>query len=73
MRAIIWSDYLFYQREEAFISSGESGEQEAVHSTDGDASGSSAAFEDASEEVLAAEAGGVRHNNGAGSILLYSL
>jgi len=62
-----WSDYLValihtadifsYQREEGFISAGESGEQEAVPAT-GDSSGSSATFEDASEEVLAAVAEG---------------
>ena len=68
MRAIIWSDYLFYQREEAFVSSGESGEQEAVRLSEGDASRSSTVFEDASEEVLAAEAGGVRDDDGAGGV-----
>ena len=73
MRAIIWSDYLFYQREEAFISSGESGEQEAVCLSEGDASRSSAAFEDASEEVLAAEADGVWDGNGSGGVPPYSV
>jgi len=72
MRAIILSDYLFYRREEAFILLGELGEQEAVRSTDGNASGSSAAFEDASEEVLATEAGRVWDDNGAGSVPPYS-
>jgi len=46
------ADILSYCREEAFISSGESGECEAVL-PEGDSSGSSTAFEDASEEVLA--------------------
>jgi len=73
MRAIIWSDYLSYRREEAFISSGESGEPEAIRSSDGDASGSTAAFEDASEEVLATAAGGVQDDNGAGGFLLYDV
>jgi len=73
MHAIIWSDYLFCRREEAFISSGESGEPETVRLTDSDASGSSAAFEDASAEVLAAEASGVWDNNGAGGVPLYSV
>jgi len=59
MRAIIWSDYLYFRREEAFISLGESGEPEAVLLTEGNTSGSSAVSEDASEEVLAAEADGV--------------
>jgi len=73
IRAIIWSDYLFYRREEAFILLGEQGEQEAIRSSEGDASGSSAAFEDAGEEILAAEAGGIRDNNGAGSVPPYSV
>jgi len=68
MRAIIWSDYLFYRREEAFISSGESGEQETLCSSEGDTSGSPTAFEDASEAVLAAEAGGVWYGDGAGGV-----
>ena len=53
--------------------SGESGEQEAIRLTEGDTSGSSAVFEDASEEVLAAEAGGVWDGDGAGGILPYSV
>jgi len=73
IRAIIWSDYLFYRREEAFVSSGESGEPEAVHSSVGDPLRSPTAFEDASEEVLAAEAGGVRDDNGAGGLSLYAV
>jgi len=71
MCAIIWPDYLFYQQEEAFVSSGESGEQEAIQSTDSNTLGSSAVFEDASEEVLATEAGRVQDDNGAGGIPLY--
>jgi len=73
MRAIIWSDYLFYRREEAFVSSGESGELETVHSSVGDPSRSPTTFEDASEEVLAAEASGVRDDNGPGGLSPYAV
>ena len=73
MHAIIWSDYLHYRREEAFVSAGEQGESETLHSTEGNASGSSAASEDVSEEILAAEAGRVQDDNGAGSVPLYSV
>ena len=73
MCAIIWSDYLFYQQEEAFVLAGELGELETLRSSEGDASGSSAVFENAGEEVLAAEAGGVWDGNGAGGILLDSV
>jgi len=70
MCAIIWSDYLFYQ---AFVLSGESGEQEAIQLTDGDTLGSSAVFEDAGKEVLAAEAGGVQDGNGSGGVPPYTV
>jgi len=69
-----WSDYLIYlintadllsyQREEGFISAGESGEPEAVPAT-GNSSGSSTAFEDASEEVLAEVSEGAWGGGGA--------
>ena len=45
-------DILTYQQEESFVLLGELGEQEAVPA-EGNSLGSSAAFEDASEEVLA--------------------
>jgi len=73
-RASHWSDDILtfintvdiasYRREEAFISAGESGEREAVL-PEGDSSGSSTAFEDASEEVLAEVAEGTRGGGGA--------
>ena len=65
---INFQDYYFLAREEAFISSGESGESEAVHSTESDASGSDATSSDGSEEVLAEEAEGVQAGDGAGGI-----
>ena len=65
---INFQDYYFLAREEAFISSGESGEQEAVHSTESDASGSNATSSDGSEEVLAEEAEGGRPGDGAGGV-----
>jgi len=73
MCAIIWSDYLFYRREEAFVSSGESGEPETVRSSVGNSLRSPTMFEDASEEVLAAEAGGVRDDNGPGGLSPYAV
>ena len=63
-----FQDYYFLGREEAFISSGESGEQEAIRSTESDASGSDATSSDRSEEVLAEEAVGVRSGDGAGGV-----
>jgi len=63
-----FQDYYFLAREEAFISSGESGESEAVRSTESDASGSEATSSDGSEEVLAEEAEGVRAGDGAGGL-----
>ena len=65
---INFQDYYFLAREEAFISSGESGEPEAVRSTESDASGSDAMSSDGSEEVLAEEAEGVRTGDGAGGL-----
>jgi len=47
---------------------GESGESAAIRLTDGDASGSSAAFEDASEEVLATEGEGAWNDDGTGGV-----
>ena len=63
-----FQDYYFLAREEAFISSGESGESEAVCSTVGDASGSDSTSSDGSEEVLAEETEGVRSGDGAGGV-----
>jgi len=63
-----FQDYYFLTREEAFISSGESGESEAVRLSESDASGSSATSSDGSEEVLAEEAEGVRSGDGAGGV-----
>jgi len=65
---INFQDYYFLAWEEAFISSGESGESEAVRLTESDASGSSATSSDGSEEVLAEEAEGVRSGDGAGGV-----
>jgi len=61
------ADILSYRQEEAFISSGELGEREAVP-PEGDSSGSSTAFEDASEEVLAEVAEGAWGGSGAESV-----
>jgi len=58
------ADSIFYRREEALISAGESGERQAVL-PEGNSSGSSTAFEDASEEVLAEVAEGARGGGGA--------
>jgi len=63
-----FQDYYFLAREEAFVSSGESGEPETVRSTESDASGSDATSSDGSEEVLAEEAEGVRAGDGAGGL-----
>jgi len=63
-----FQDYYFLAREEAFILLGESGEPEAVRSTESDASGSDAMSSDGSEEVLAEEAEGVRAGDGAGGV-----
>jgi len=63
-----FQDYYFLAREEAFISSGESGESEAIRSTASDASGSDPTSSDGSEEVLATEAEGVRSGDGAGGL-----
>jgi len=60
-------DLLAYQREESFVSLGELGESEALPAT-GDSSGSSAAFEDASEEVLAEVPEGTRGGGSAESV-----
>jgi len=68
LERVNFQDYYFLAREEAFISSGESGEQEAVRSTESDASGSDATSSDGSEEVLAAEAEGVRSGDGTGGV-----
>ena len=61
------ADIITYHREEAFISAGESGEPEALHST-GDSSESSTAFGDASEEVLEVEGEGVWVGGNAGGV-----
>jgi len=58
------ADIISYRREEAFISAGESGEREAVL-PEGDSLGSSTAFEDASEEVLAEVTEGAWGGGGA--------
>jgi len=58
------ADAIFYRREEALISTGESGERQAVL-PEGDSSGSSTTFEDASEEVLAEVAEGAWGGGGA--------
>jgi len=58
-------DYLTNHHEEGFILWRELGKSETIHPTEGNASGSSAVFEDAGEEVLAAEAGRVQNNNGS--------
>ena len=61
---ITTADILSYQREEGFVLVGESGESEAVPAA-GNSSGSSTAFEDASEEVLAEVSEGARGGGGA--------
>ena len=61
-------DLAAYRREEGFILAGESGEPEALRPSEGDSSGSSATFEDASETLLAAEATGARDGDGAEGI-----
>jgi len=63
LERVNFQDYYYLAREEAFISSGESGEQEAVRSTESDATSS-----DGSEEVLAAETEGVRSGDGTGGV-----
>ena len=63
-----FQDYYFLAREEAAISSGESGEPEAVHSTESDTLGSDAEASDGGEEVLAEEADGARSSDGAGGV-----
>ena len=65
---IAMSDALYFRREEAFISQGESGEPEAVQSTEGDASGSGSEVEDGGPSVLAEEAGRVRDPSDAGGV-----
>jgi len=54
---INFQDYYFLAQEEAFISSGESGEQETVRSIESNTSGSDATSSDGSEEVLASGRG----------------
>jgi len=63
-----FQNYYFLAQEEAFILSGESGESEAIRSTESDASGSGTTSSDGSEEVLAEEAEGVWPGDGAGGI-----
>jgi len=65
---IAMSDSLYFRREEAFISQGESGEPEAVRPTEGDASGSGSEVEDGGPSVLAEEAGGARNSSDAGGV-----
>ena len=63
-----FQDYYFLAREEAFVLSGESGEQEAIRSSESDASGSDSISLDRSEEVLAEETEVGRSGDGAGGV-----
>ena len=70
MESIRFSDKLHFLLQEAIPTQegGEQGEQEAVRSSEGNSPGPIPTTEDAGEEILAAEAGGVQDLDGPGGV-----